>query len=736
MKPLKIGAYIRVSTDDQVNVYEGSLDSQKHRIDEFVQFKNRQQSGWGNIVEYYVEEGVSAGTTNRPMYQKIMSDVRKGKVDLILVSDLTRLSRNLLDFCTLIHELEKYHASYLSMKEQFDTSTPIGRMMVFIIIALGQFEREQTSERVAVNCHSRALRGLVNGGPTPLGYDKHPEKPGLLLVNDEEAEIVRKIFQTFLDEGSRAKTIEALHTLGIRPKKTSKRQKEKGHAEWTVQSLGSLLQNTAYIGYREVNKLYKDEDPNHLKPWQKYQMVKAAWPAIVTEKLFHDAQHLLEEAADKERTRLGKREKRIFLLTGLLNCGESGLPLVGQASRSSSGNVHRYYHFVRKPKALKVVRPRLSADELEEKVLTEFRNALKTQGYFEDLEKTFRAQAEANGKGNAAEFQRVQRDLKEVSERISTIWTNQGRMQLSEEAVRLASEELNRLAKQKQDLEKYLGQLDPKACDPEVYREQSLFVENQIRWCLQGWAKATPAVRKRLLRRTIKEIFVTQAELCITFWKGAEERDNSVLGTNSAESEGAENVLAFRRRSPPGQDQNLWIKSAGNIGNGSEHHPTSEPHYPAVIIELPESETQAINSKFAELYINGYSLRDISMSTGRAKSVIQRSLVSMGIELRPNVATPFFRQKKEVGKSNIRPPYGFCYFQGKVVPDQKEYENLMLIYQLWKLGTNPNRIADTLTEKKIKPRLAKSWNRNSIINILNRFENKQIILKGGHLELR
>ena len=124
------------------------------------------------------------------------------------------------------------------------------------------------------------------------------------------------------------------------------------------------------------------------------------------------------------------------------------------------------------------------------------------------------------------------------------------------------------------------------------------------------------------------------------------------------------------------------------------------------------------------------------MSTGRAKSVIQRSLVSMGIELRPNVATPFFRQKKEVGKSNIRPPYGFCYFQGKVVPDQKEYENLMLIYQLWKLGTNPNRIADTLTEKKIKPRLAKSWNRNSIINILNRFENKQIILKGGHLELR
>lgn len=192
------------------------------------------------------------------------------------MSDLTRLSRNLLDFCSLIHELEKYHASYLSMKEQFDTSTTIGRMMVYIIIALGQFEREQTSERVAVNCHSRALRGLVNGGPAPLGYNKHPEMPGLLIPNEEEAEIVRTIFQTFLEEGSRAKAIEKLHALGIRPKKTSKKAKEKAAPEWSVQTQGSLLQNKAYIGYREVNKLYKDRDPAHLKPWQKYQMVKAA----------------------------------------------------------------------------------------------------------------------------------------------------------------------------------------------------------------------------------------------------------------------------------------------------------------------------------------------------------------------------------------------------------------------------------------------------------------------------
>jgi len=552
MKSLKIGAYIRVSTEDQVNVFEGSLDSQKYRINEFVQYKNRQQADWGNIVEFYVEEGVSAGTTNRPVYQKLMSDVRKGKINLILVSDLTRLSRNLMDFCSLINELEKHHASYLSMKEQFDTSTPIGRMLVYIIIILGQFEREQTSERVAVNCHSRALRGLVNGGPAPMGYDKHPDKKGLLVINEAEAQIVQKIFQIFLEEGSRSKAVGKLNELGIRPKRTSSKQKNNLNQIWNYQSLGSLIENVAYIGKREVNKIYKDEDPSHLKPWQKYQIVNAAWPAILDEKIFFDAQSLLEEASLKERTRMSKKEKRIFLLTSILTCGITGIPLVGQAGHGSSGTIHRYYHYSRRPKDLKVVRPRLNADELEEKVISELRSALVTQGYFDDLEKTLKSQSDSNSIGGAAEFERAQKELKDIQNRITSIWTNQSRMQLSEDALKLASDELNRLAKQKQDLEKYLSTLDPKASDPFVFKEQSLFVENQIRWCMQGWAKATPAMRKRLLRRTIKEIVVTQTELLITFWTSSEDRDFSLQVDPQVEnSTGQNNIISLGRRKRP-----------------------------------------------------------------------------------------------------------------------------------------------------------------------------------------
>lgn len=564
MKPLKIGAYIRVSTTDQVNVFEGSLDSQKHRINEFVQYKNRQEKSWGNIIEYYIEEGVSAGTTNRPMYQKIMADVRKGKINLVLVSDLTRLSRNLLDFCTLINELEKHKASYLSMKEQFDTSTPIGRMMVYIIIALGQFEREQTAERVSANCHSRAMRGLRNGGAIPFGYDRHPEKPGLLIVNEDEAQIVQTIFKTFLESGSRSKTIEKLREIGIQPKRMLKKTKERGGTDWSVQSIGNLLQEAVYVGFKEVNKIYKNQDQSSLKPWQKYQMVKSASPAIIDEAIFFDAQKLLKEAREKERTRHGKREKRIFLLSGILTCSETGLPLVGQAGHSKNGTVHRYYHYVRRPKGVANVRRRLNADELEEKLMNEFKASLKTTGYFENLEKALLDQAQKKNKSTESERTRSERELTELQRRISTIWSNQARMQLSEEALQLASEELNSLAKRKTELEKYMQQLGPVDDTSKSCRDQVLFVQNQIQALLQGWPKATPEARKRLLRRTIKEIVVSRTEMKIIFWLNA---DMSTDGTRGPTNDCGvnENVVPFRRNSPSALDRNLSTDCSGKV---------------------------------------------------------------------------------------------------------------------------------------------------------------------------
>lgn len=103
-----------------------------------------------NVADVYSDEGLSAKDTKRPAFQRMMRDIRKGRINLILVTDLSRLSRNILDFCLLLEELKKYNAKFLSLKEQFDTSTPAGEMMVFNMINLAQFERKQTAERVSL----------------------------------------------------------------------------------------------------------------------------------------------------------------------------------------------------------------------------------------------------------------------------------------------------------------------------------------------------------------------------------------------------------------------------------------------------------------------------------------------------------------------------------------------------------------------------------------------------------
>jgi site-specific DNA recombinase len=162
---------------------------------------------WGHVVDVYSDEGLSAKDTKRPAFQRMMRDIRKGRVNLILVTDLSRLSRNILDFCLLLEELRKYNAKFLSLKEQFDTSTPAGEMMVFNMINLAQFERKQTAERVSLNFHSRALRGLRNGGALLLGYKGDPENKSRMLVDEVEAENVRKLFKLFLDNGTVGKTL-------------------------------------------------------------------------------------------------------------------------------------------------------------------------------------------------------------------------------------------------------------------------------------------------------------------------------------------------------------------------------------------------------------------------------------------------------------------------------------------------------------------------------------------------
>ena len=207
----KIGIYCRVSTEEQAKNKEGSITSQIQRLKLKVEEKNHfENNKWGKIVGIYKDEAYSGKNTDRPQYQKLLNDVRRNKIDTVMITELSRLSRSVTDFLNFVQELEDLGADFICLQYDFDTTSPAGKVFMTIIMALAQFERELTSERIKNNFYARALRGLLNGGVPILGYDKHPTQAGTMLINKDEAPIVKRIFQLFIESGQLSEVLKYL----------------------------------------------------------------------------------------------------------------------------------------------------------------------------------------------------------------------------------------------------------------------------------------------------------------------------------------------------------------------------------------------------------------------------------------------------------------------------------------------------------------------------------------------
>src|ERR1035437_900957 len=145
----RVGVYLRVSTEEQARIQDGSLTSQKARICEYVEAQNRNRGSWGHVVDFYCDEGKSAKSINgRPEFRRLLADVQAGRINLIIATELSRLSRSIRDFCEIWDLLKKHDASFVTLRESFDTTSASGEMMVFNLINYAQYERKQTAERI------------------------------------------------------------------------------------------------------------------------------------------------------------------------------------------------------------------------------------------------------------------------------------------------------------------------------------------------------------------------------------------------------------------------------------------------------------------------------------------------------------------------------------------------------------------------------------------------------------
>ncbi len=493
-----IALYIRVSTEEQVMRTEGSLDSQKHRLNGFVDIKNMQQTNWGMVIESYVDEGLSAKDTNRPALQRLMRDLKNGRVNMVLVTDISRLSRSIRDFCGLIDMFKETKTQFLSLKEQFDTTTAAGEMMLFNMINLAQFERRQISERVSLNFHSRALRGLRNGGSAILGFEIDPNNKSTFKVHPSEVLLVKKVFDIYVEEGSLYKTAEKLREMQIPFKGSSS-------GNWNVQTLNNLLRNQSYIGIKEVNKGKKGIDPNGLSLHEKYQVVKASWPAIIDESTFYMAQKMLDENAQDERIRLSDKQTRIYLVSGIATCGECGRALVGSAAHGRVNVIRYYTHRPIEGQPVTCSTKRIQADLVETTIVNHFLHVIQREGYLDGIEDSI-----TKNLSGASELLQSQRG--EAQKKLAELDADRKklmRLQIQNEDLVLHSiysEQLLETKNQQQKQSELLEAISSKLEETPRPSDIRAAVEINLKRLLAAWSKATPKMQKSLIRAIVDRL--------------------------------------------------------------------------------------------------------------------------------------------------------------------------------------------------------------------------------------
>ena len=287
-KHIRCAIYTRVSTDQGLEQDFNSLDAQYEASQAYI--RSQAHAGWTLLRAKYDDGGFSGGNTDRPALQRLLADVRAGKVDVIVVYKVDRLTRSLADFAKLVELFDAHNVSFVSVTQQFNTTTSMGRLTLNVLLSFAQFERELTSERIRDKISASKRKGLWVGGMVPLGYDTKDRK---ITMNEPEAERVRTIFRLYLKLGSLNLLMAELRKQGIVSKaRTLKSGKTAGGIPFTRGPLAHLLRNHFYIG--EV--VFRGET------------LKGEQPAILDRDLFDAVQAKLDRQAQSQTSRQSRSE--------------------------------------------------------------------------------------------------------------------------------------------------------------------------------------------------------------------------------------------------------------------------------------------------------------------------------------------------------------------------------------------------------------------------------------------
>ena len=302
MKKKRIGAYIRVSTERQVEGY--SVDGQITQIEQFCQF-----NGY-DLVDIYADRGISGKSMNRPALQRMLQDAKNGKLDCVIVYKINRLARNTSNLLTIVEELHRQNVEFFSLSERMEVKNSTGKLLLNILASFSEFERNTILENIYTGQHQRALEGYYQGN-LPLGYNNIPDNKKELMINQHEANIVKYIFESYSKGHGYRKIANALNHKGYVTKKGN---------PFSISAVTYILSNPFYIGKIQFAK-YKDWNDKRRKGLNdKPVIAEGKHTPIISQDLWDKVQARKKQVSKKPQV----HGKGTNLLTGIIVCEKCG----------------------------------------------------------------------------------------------------------------------------------------------------------------------------------------------------------------------------------------------------------------------------------------------------------------------------------------------------------------------------------------------------------------------------
>ncbi len=481
---VRCAIYTRKSTEEGLDQAFNTLDAQREAAEAFI--NSQRQEGWAVLPQRYDDGGYTGANMDRPALKRLLADIEAGIANCVVVYKVDRLTRSLLDFAKIVEILEKHGATFISVTQQFNTTTSLGRLTLNILLSFAQFEREMISERTRDKMGAARRKGKWVGGNLVLGYDLAP-RGGALVVNEPEARQVREIFRLYLEFGSLIPVVEELARRGWTMKAwTTREGRSVGGSPITKNKLYDLLTNVTYTGRVDYRgQIYAGEHPR-----------------IVDDETFERVQEMLKR--NGRRGGRNVRNKYNALLKGIVRCATCEAGMIHTYTKKNENRLYRYYVCVNAHQRgwNKCQTRAVSAQALESAVVGQIRGIGHHPAILSEVLRQIRDQQERNRSGLEKDRSAIERELEVLGQEMGGLAAIVGSR--SPEA-RSATDRLAELHDRVADLERQLADVSRQIGDA----DQPVDVDN-LKQALENfdglWEQMTTWEREKFIRCLVEVV--------------------------------------------------------------------------------------------------------------------------------------------------------------------------------------------------------------------------------------